>query len=347
MTEMTTDRWGREIPASMVAKRVNFTELPVVDFGPFLTGDIQDRKTVAAALRKACVEVGFFYLKNHGVSQELVDATFAKGAEFIDLPVEQKMEVAKSKTPGYGGYSPLGELGSATGMGNNQEGFNMNLELPLDDEYVTSGRTFYNPNSWPAAPEGFREQMLAYFDAMLELSRNLLRAFALALDLEENYFDSSVTKPIALLRYIHYPEQEVNPEFELGLVPHTDFEAFTILAQKADLEALEVVNGNGEWVSAPPVEGTFVINIGDQMAHWTNDLFSSTFHRVINKSGKPRSSMPFFFGTNYDTVMNPLPTCVSENNPARYEPITAGEYIANRIRDAYGYALTEKSATAG
>jgi isopenicillin N synthase-like dioxygenase len=238
-------------------------------------------------------------------------------------------------------------MGKDLGKGSLHEAFNMNLELPANDPDVVSGRAFFNPNSWPAQPSRFRADLLEYFDAMLGLGKKLFGAFALALDLPEGHFNSLITKPIAMLRLNHYPSQKaVGSDWDVGASAHTDYECFTILAQdpNPELVCLQVINSAGEWIAVPPIPGTFVVNIGDQMARWTNDIFASTMHRVVNKTGHERDSMAFFYGTNFDAVMETLPSCVSRERPSRYASVVAGDYILGRVNDAYGYDMTKKKA---
>lgn len=349
MTTMRKDAYGRWVPAGLAARQTDFAELPVVDFAAMFDGDEAARREVAAQLRRACTEVGFFYLKNHRVPQDLIDRMFGESDRFFAEPIEEKMKIERAATPGFGGYSPMEELGlKAVGSGSLMEGFNMNIELPADDPDVIAGKPFYNPNSWPAEPAEFRPTVLEYYDAMVTLGKKLFEAFAMAIDLPADYFDDMIRKPIALMRINHYPNQEVVlDEKHIGTGAHTDYECFTILAQQPGITALQVVNGNGEWISAPPIPGTFVINIGDQMAHWTNDQFVSTMHRVVNRSGRDRKSCAFFYGTDFDVEMNALPNCIADGQTAKYQPIRAGDYIVGRISDAYGEDIGAKATAAG
>jgi len=122
----------------------------------------------------------------------------------------------------------------------------------------------------------------------------------------------------------------------IGIGAHTDWECFTILWQEPGIQALQVLNSQKQWINAPPIEGTLVINLGDQFARWTNDVFKSTVHRAINRSGQRRYSIPLFFGTDYTVRLEPIPSCVSEDRPPRYEVITAGEYVKSRLDATYG-----------
>lgn len=162
------------------------------------------------------------------------------------------------------------------------------------------------------------------------LARRLVRLLAKVLELPTDYFDSAVQMPGAMLRLLKYPAQDPREPDALGIGAHTDIEAFTILCQ-GDQPALQILNVEGDWIQAPPVSGTFVVNIGDMLARWTNDVFISTVHRVHNTTGSERFSVPFFFGPSYDTILQPLSTCIPEGSKAEYEPIAAGEYVWRRL----------------
>jgi len=140
------------------------------------------------------------------------------------------------------------------------------------------------------------------------------------------------------MRALHYPLQECHPDGDSetpGIGAHTDFECFTILWQQPDIQTLQVMNSEKRWIDVPPIKDTLVINIGDQLALWTNDVFKSTVHRAMNKSGKERYSIPLFFGTDYHVNIAPIPSCVSADRPAKYSPITAGDYVNKRLKDMY------------
>jgi isopenicillin N synthase-like dioxygenase len=189
-----------------------------------------------------------------------------------------------------------------------------------------------SPNRWPELP-GFREPVEAYFDAMLALARRLSAMFALALGLPERHFDPELTRPIAQLRLLRYPVARAGDSAP-GIGTHCDYECFTILAQ--DASGLEVQNTAGAWVAAPPLEDTFVVNIGEMLQRWSNDAFRATPHRVRAVAGAPRFSIPFFFATNYDTEIACLPSCTTPENPPRYAPVAAGRYLEDRLREIYG-----------
>jgi isopenicillin N synthase-like dioxygenase len=172
---------------------------------------------------------------------------------------------------------------------------------------------------------------------MQDLGTKVLSAFALALDLPEDFFADKVTKPLTTLRLLHYPPQEGRiDESRLGAGAHTDFGCFTMLWQD-DAGGLQVRNSAGEFIDAVPIAGTFVVNVGDMMARWTNDRFASTTHRVINASGRERYSMAFFFDPNFDAEVSCLPTCLAPGESPHYPPTTSGQHLLDRIAETFEY----------
>lgn len=185
------------------------------------------------------------------------------------------------------------------------------------------------PNVWPSRA-GFKQSVAAYYGEILSLARRMIRLFAAVLDLPTDYFDDMIKHPGAMVRLIHYPPQPVSNPDALGIGAHTDIECFTILCQGSQ-PALQILNVNGEWIEAPPIPGTFVVNIGDMLARWSNDVLISTVHRVLNVTGEERYSIPFFFGPSYDTTIEPLGTCIKDGEESKYDPITAGDYVYRRL----------------
>ena len=175
-----------------------------------------------------------------------------------------------------------------------------------DDPDYRAGNALLGPNIWPAEMPEFRRDIYRFFEESMALGKRLYRLFALALDMPEDHFEPLVTKPCAQLRILYYPDTDPT-EAKIGIGAHTDYESFTLLWQSES--GLQVQNRAGEWIEAPPIDGTFVINIGDMLQRWTNEVFVSTPHRVINPPGRKRSSLVMFVGTNHDCVVECLPTC--------------------------------------
>ncbi|KAJ8523195.1 hypothetical protein ONZ45_g293 [Pleurotus djamor] len=320
-----------------------FEEIPIIDLADAWSSDVLKRRKLAEVIRDACVNVGFFYVANHGIPQATIDAAIEGGKTFFELPEDAKMSLDIHKSPNFKGYTALlAENNDPKNKGDLHEGYDIGYEADGPDGVVSGVQTMSSEaggNVWPAEADapGFREGMLAYYHAALSLGRSLFPLFALALDLNEHWFDEKTKNSAAILRVLHYPPQApstLDSGAVIGIGAHTDFECFTLLYQD-EAGGLQVQNTNGEWIDAVPVKGTIVVNLGDQFARWTNDTFKSTPHRAINKSGKERYSMPLFFGTDYDVLLEPISTCVSPTNPPKYEVIKAGDYVKARLEAAY------------
>lgn len=319
-------------------------EIPIIDLTPMFGAERASKEWLAASLRKACCEIGFFYIRNHGVSGGSIAAIFAAAHSYFVRTQEEKKRDHVSLSPNNRGYAALLEENTdSTARGDLHESFDIALDVPADDPDVKAGKVLYGPNQWPEGLVEFKVAMNGYYAEMRALSSHLLHGFALSLDLAETYFDSLVTKPLATLRVLHYPPQfgEIDDR-QIGIGAHSDYECFTILAQD-DVPALQVLSKEGEWIAADPIPGCLLVNIGDQMARWTNDLFASTVHRAINRSGRERYSVPFFFGPNYDAVIQALPSCIGPDRQAKYAPIKAGEYINERFAATFSHYRASQS----
>ncbi|KAI0265683.1 Clavaminate synthase-like protein [Gloeopeniophorella convolvens] len=332
------------------AKRANtsFSEIPIINLKSVADPDPKVQQALARQIRDACVDVGFFYVSEHGIPEETIASALTSMETFFALPHETKMELDNTKTPNFKGYNAvLASNNDPTGAGDMHEGFEFGWEAlhdapgALDPRRAEDG-SMAGANVWPDVP-GFREALLEYYHAAVGLGKHLFPLFARALDLAPDFFDDKTRNSAALMRVLHYPPQ-TGPVDErvIGIGAHTDFEVclghcFTILWQQPGIQALQVRNARGDWIDAPPIPRTLVINLGDQFARWTNDVFKSTVHRAANRSGAERYSMPLFFGTDYDVRLEPIPSCVSEERPPHYEAVTAGDYVKMRLQAAYGH----------
>jgi isopenicillin N synthase-like dioxygenase len=316
--------------------------IPVIDLAPFRAGTAAGKQQVAKDIRDAAEGLGFLYFKNHGVPAEIVEAAFATGRRFFDLPVEAKLEVKVNKA--HRGYIPFKNAVYSEDLKPNlNESFLMGLDLPADDPDVRAGVPMHGPNQWPSALPGLRPALEAYFNALGELGQLTLRAFALALDLDEHFFEARFTKPMPFIRLLHYPPQiGPRPDNEFGAAAHTDYGFVTILAQD-DVGGLQVKRRGGGWIDATSLPGTFVVNIADMLMRWTNDRWVSTPHRVINASGRERYSLPFFYDPTYHTLVSCLESCQGPGHPAKYPPITWGDYLTQRFDQTYAYRKEAKA----
>ena len=322
-----------------------FEEVPQIDIGPLFRDDKPARRRVGDAVRNACIDVGFFYIGNHGVPQETVDETLRQSACFFALPEDAKREIHASKSRYFRGYSGLFEErhDATTDYYEPHEVIDIGRENQPGDPPECRASLLYGPNLWPENLPGFREAVEAYYVAMLEVSNALLRAFAFALALPEDYFLDKFDRAAGALRLLHYPPRP-SDETRLGVGAHTDYEMFTILAQDGN-PGLQVLNGAGRWIDIPPLAGTFVVNIGDLMARWTNDHFTSNIHRAANRSGLDRYSVPFFMGANVDAEIRCLEGCTGADDPPKYPPVLAGAHIEARLVELQKALMEAKRAS--
>jgi isopenicillin N synthase-like dioxygenase len=309
----------------------SFTSVPIVDISGLSSPDRAERERVADEIGRAAREVGFLYVSGSGLDESLFERMLAATKEFFALPVEEKMRSYIGLSRCHRGYVPVGEEGVETGTPDVKEAFDTALDLPADDPDYLAGNPMLGPNAWPELP-GFAEAVTTYYDAILEVGHRLLWAFAVTLGEDPDVFSRHATKTPSQLRLVHYP---YNPDAEdaLGIGAHTDYECFTLL--KPTAPGLEVLNGAGEWIDVPPVDGTFVVNIGDMLELWTNGAFVATSHRV-RKVVEERYSFPLFFNVDYDTEVKPLPQFASPHGTDR-PTLRAGEHLFAQTAQTFAY----------
>ncbi len=328
-----------------MARTVPISALPLIDVSGLSSPRRYDREGVAAQIRQASLDKGFFYIANHGVPQSLVAALFRESHKFFDLPMADRLAVGRDRSFCDRGFGPMGGQDlERIGVPDLKEGFDLGVELTEDDPRVRARKVNHGPNQWPRRLPEFREVMDSYFNAMLDLATRLMGAVALSLGLPEDYFADFCTEPVALLRLLHYPQQPTKPyPGEKGCGAHTDWGAITLLLQD-DAGGLQVKDPQHGWLHAPPRPGTFVVNLGDLMARWTNDRYRSTEHRVINLSGRDRYSVPFFFDGNPDYLISCLPGCSGPDDPPKYAPVTVAEHTDEMHRATMVVTGLERSA---
>ena len=305
-------------------------ELPIIDLGSSGEADGVLLTRVVAEVGAASRGVGFFYVVNHGVDPELIAKAFAQSRDFFALPVADKRKLAIEAIGGNRGYSGLlhEALDPARGP-DMKEAFNVGFELAADDPELLAGAPFRSLNAWPGV-SGFRETLLSYYDACAGLGARLHRAFASDLGLSHDFFDDKFDRPMATLRLLHYPAPPRGSDPQTGAGAHTDYGNLTLLATD-DVGGLEVRTRAGQWIEAPVVPGAFIVNIGDCLMRWTNNVYVSTPHRVVNRSARERYSIAFFYDPNPDAMVETIPSCVGKGEVTRYAPILAADYLKVRL----------------
>ena len=309
--------------------------VPVIDLAALLGGSAAGRAAVARDIGAAARDVGFFSVAGHGVPSALVADVFAAAQRFFALPEERKAAVAIERSPQYVGFARLGsERLDPARPGDAKETFNMGREIDADDPEFRAGTPFVGPNQWPDLP-GFRATLLAYYDALLALGVTLHRAIAIDLGIDPEFFTPLFVRPLSALRLLHYPPHPGRFDgVRYGAGPHTDYGNITLLAQDAN-GGLEVRTRGGDWISIDPVPDTFVCNIGDALMRWSNDVYVSNPHRVINRSGRDRYSVAFFCEPRADAPVACLPACSDAGNPPKYAPIAFADYLRSRVEPTY------------
>jgi len=281
--------------------------LPSIDLSPLIKGRPEARlevQQVAEQIRNACREVGFFYIKNAGVDEELQTRLEALSAEFFTRPEAEKQQIAMAHGgKAWRGYFPVGDE-LTSGQPDLKEGLYFGAELTGTDSRVKAGLPLHGHTLFPKGLPSFRETVLAYMEALTRTGHALMRGISRSLGLRSDYFHRHYTaQPLVLFRIFHYPPVH-KAQAQWGVGEHTDYGLLTILKQDQQ-GGLQVKTPSG-WIDAPPIPGTFVCNIGDMLELITGGTYRSTPHRVRNVSGQSRFSFPFFFDPAFDACVRPI-----------------------------------------
>ncbi|MGD8217548.1 2-oxoglutarate and iron-dependent oxygenase domain-containing protein [Pseudomonas thivervalensis] len=311
--------------------------LPIIDISPLYDDEPDAWQAVAEQIDRACRQWGFFYIKGHPISPARIAEVLGNAQRFFALPVEEKLKIDITQTRHHRGYGAVAtEQLDPTKPSDLKETFDMGLHLPADHPEVLAEKPLRGPNRHPDL-SGWEALMEQHYRDMQGLAQTLLRAMTLALGIERDFFDTRFNEPVSVLRLIHYPPRDTASSAEQqGAGAHTDYGCITLLYQDA-AGGLQVRNVNGQWIDAPPIEGTFVVNLGDMMARWSNDRYLSTPHRVISPLGVDRYSMPFFAEPHPDTLIQCLPGCQDDTHPPKYPTTTCAEFLLSRFADTYAY----------
>ena len=299
--------------------------IPALDWRDFDA----DPDGFARDLGAACRGTGFFLLTGHGIEPALIAAVFAQADRFFARPDAAKAPLSILTDATNRGWAPSGseKLDDTGTQTDRKEAFNIGLDLAADDPRVLRGDPFRAPNRWPDLP-GFADTMRGYYDACLALGVQIHRAFARDLGLPEDHFAPSFRAPLATLRLLHYPPAS-SAAGEIRAGGHTDYGSITLLTTDGEA-GLQVRPRGGDWTDVPHVPGAYVVNIGDCLMRWTNDIYVSTPHRVLPPRNR-RRSVAFFLDPDPDAVIAALP---GTGDP-KYPPVTGADYLRSRLDATY------------
>ena len=313
-------------------------EIPVIDFEPFISGDVVAREAVSRQIHQACHEIGFMYLKNPGIPSSMIEQVFQQSKQFFDLPLEVKNQVAWSSAFSNRGYVGVErERLDQDKPGDLKEAFNVGKEVNLKETQQEQSSLILN--LWPEGQDKFRNTVMEFYQACANAAEKVCYAFAIALQLPEDFFAQKHNQQNYTLRLLHYPPiQQIPKPQQVRAGEHSDYGSFTLLFQDR-VGGLEVRTAAGEWITAPSIPGTVVVNTGDLMQRWTNHEFCSTMHRVRiptdDRVGRSRYSIAFFCTPNKDAEITCLESCQDAERPPLYPPISAGDYLLSRLQATY------------
>lgn len=310
--------------------------IPILDLSTLLDGDPDAVEQLGHQLRRALEDVGFFFITGHGIAWELVERVYGTARELHALPADQLEPIVMDRD--HGGY-----LTYAAGTSYASEIAGEVRTPNLNAAFFAHRGGYRMGNRWPEI-EGFRPLVEEYMQQLVELARGLVRVLASSLELSHRSLDAHFDDPSCTLRLSHYPVVEYG-EHDWGLAAHTDSTIFTFLPYN-DVPGLEIRPAGHDWIVPPQLPSSFLVNSGDMLKRWTNQRFRSTAHRVRNQSNVDRYAMPFFFGARDDALIEALPTCVTEERPARKPPITYGDYQRWFLNRNYAKLTGEEAETA-
>lgn len=317
--------------------------IPILDLAPLLEGKPGAVDRLGEELRQAFTEVGFYFVRNHGIPQSLLDDTFAAAERFHAQPLDAKLALKINEhnigyMPMRGATTRVNAVGEVA-LPNANEAVFFKRELPADHPDVVGNVRFRGRNQWPEGLPGFREQVLHACAAFEGLGLRLLPLYARALGLPADWFAPHFQEPMFTLRMSHYPQQEPTaPANEYGIAPHVDTSFMTILAQNK-IPGLSLRLPSGEWLDAPALDGALLINGGMMLRRWTDKRFLATPHRVINRSGQERYAIPFFMDASYRAVMAPI---TEDGSEGREPPITYPDFMTGYQRANFHHAAEDK-----
>lgn len=307
--------------------------IPKLDLADFTSGNQEVKVRFVSDLGRAYEEIGFVAIRNHGIPLDELSRLYESVSAFFNLPTEVKMRYDDSAGGGQRGYTGFGkEHAKGKNAGDLKEFWHFGQFVDETDPNAPS----FPSNKWVDELPDFNTSGERLYKALESTGREMLRAIALHLELEESYFDSRIFNGNSILRAIHYPPITQDPKDAIRAGEHEDINLITLLVG-ASADGLEVLNKKGEYIPVTEVENHIVVNVGDMLQRLTNDRLKSTTHRVVNppqeKWAQPRFSIPFFLHPRPEVSLAALPSCISPSNPKKYEDCTANEFLMQRLRE--------------
>ena len=317
------------------ARKTEAEFIPVIDIAALRDGS--DSVAVGRKLHEASQGLGFIYVKGHGIPDDVIGKAREAAFEFFRCTPEQKSEV-KISARHRGWLGRGGARMDDDAKADLKESFVWGYEDEtgqLPDNHELRGA-----NQWPEYPSEMQMRSIDYFGHAHDVAHHLMRGFALGLGLDEGFFLKTADRPLSRASYVYYPAQpEDMGEDQFGVGPHTDFGVLTVLCQDA-VGGLQVEDVDGDWIEAPPIEGTLIVNVADLLARWTGGAYKSTPHRVVNSSGGERLSLVLAFDPNPETIIDSTEVFGPDFKAAE-PPITCGDYLNWRFAKAFSYRNTK------
>ena len=315
-------------------------KFPIVDIEKYFNSNKIEKDNYSQEVDAICRNSGFLAIKNHGIDQPVIEGIWNATERFFSLSSNKKNE-SKAPFDGYPyGYLGPGKEALAASKGMNtppdlKESFNGGPILRPANITDSDALSFcYADTIWPNSPVEFKSAWIAYYQQMEILASKIMQLFATALRLEERFFDPYIDQPISALRALNYPAQKKPPEIgQLRAGAHSDYGSLTILLPEENSVGLEILTLSGQWELVPAIPNTFIINIGDLMARWTNDRWISTLHRVVNKGSiNKRQSLAYFHQPNWNAEIQCLSCCLQDGELPKYPPVKSGPYLMEKFK---------------
>ncbi len=314
---------------------VDTSVIPTLSLAGIRSGQSTDLARIAAQIGRAARGLGFFTVIDHGIDPALIAEVLAQARAFFALPQAEKDRLSYATSASFRGYARLGEehLDPAV-KPDIKESYDVGIDYPADHPTILAGAPFHEVNRWPDLP-GFRAALTAYHAAAIELVVLLHRAIAVDLGIAERFFDPLFSDPVGPLRILRYPPHPGTFDgTAFGAGAHTDYGNLTILWQD-DAGGLEVRARDGSWLAVPPQPDALVCNIGDSLMRWTNDVYVSTPHRVVNRARRERFSIAYFGDPNADAQVACIPSLLEPGATPTYPPIEFSDYLRSRFEATY------------